>query len=100
MNNFSDFNIKLDQFTGKKIDIDDVVGNEIEVLDFKIEPSKYADKANAQRLTLSIRFEEKERIIFTGSVILREQCEKVKAMDGFPFRATIVALKPRGFKFT
>lgn len=100
MKNFSDFNIQLEQFTGKKIEIDEVVGKEIQVLDFKIEPSKYADKGNGMRLTLSIRYEDKERVIFTGSVILREQCEKVRAMNGLPFKTTIVALKPRGFKFT
>ncbi|HMR18385.1 MAG TPA: hypothetical protein PKA53_03715 [Sphingobacterium sp.] len=100
MNNFSDFNIKIDQFTGKKIEIDEVVDNLIEVLDYKIEPSIFKDKGNGMRLVLSIRFGGKERIIFTSSVILRGQCEKVKAVNGFPFKATIVALKPRGFMFT
>ncbi|SMG35700.1 hypothetical protein [Sphingobacterium psychroaquaticum] len=99
MRNFSDFNIKVDNFTGKKIEIDEVVGNMIEVLDYKLEPSKFKDKGNGMRLTLSIRFEEKERVIFTGSVILQEQCEKVRDIDGFPFAATITALKPRGYKF-
>lgn len=100
MKNFSEFNIKIEQFTGKKIEIDEVVGNSIEVLDYKIEPSKYKDKADGLRLTLSIMFENKERLIFTSSVILRQQCEKVREIGGFPFRAVITALKPRGFMFT
>ncbi|MGJ1305150.1 hypothetical protein [Sphingobacterium multivorum] len=98
MKNFSDLNIQIDQFNGKKIEIDEVVGHIIEVLDFKIEPSKY-DKGNGKCLVLQIKHEDRDRVIFTGSVILQQQCQRVKEMNGFPFRATIEAIKPRGYKF-
>ena len=97
---FSDFNIITERFVGKKISIEDVLDVKIKVLDFKIEPSKrYAEKGNGLMLTLQIIHEEIERIVFTGSVILQEQCEKVRLSGEFPFIATIVAIKPRGFKF-
>ncbi len=99
MKNFSDLNIVTDRFTGKKIEMDEILDTAIEVLDYKIEPSKYSDKGNGMRLTLQIRHQEKERVIFTGSKILQEQCEKVQQIGGFPFRGKIVALKPKGFKF-
>ncbi|TWI22177.1 hypothetical protein [Sphingobacterium siyangense] len=99
MKNFSDLNIQIDQFNGKKIEIDEVVGHTIEVLDFKIEPSKYQDKGNSKCLVLQIRYDNRDRVIFTGSVILQQQCQKVREMNGFPFRATIEAIKPRGYKF-
>lgn len=100
MRNFSDFGIRVDRFVGKKIEMDDVVGIPIEVLDFKIEPSKYTGKGNGKRLTLRVVHEGKERVIFTGSVILQELCLKIREIDGFPFMTTIEALKPKGYKFT
>ncbi|MGH2622638.1 MAG: hypothetical protein ACRDE7_03145, partial [Sphingobacterium sp.] len=78
---------------------DEVVDNPIDVLDFKIDPSKYKEKGNGKVLTLRIRHEDRERVIFTGSQILQEQCIKVKEIGGFPFRGKITAIKPRGFKF-
>lgn len=99
MKNFSDLNIQTERFTGKKIEMDEVVDKVIEVLDFKIDKSKYSDKGNGKVMTISIRHEDKERIIFTGSVILQEQCLKVKEMGEFPFKATIEAMKPRGYRF-
>jgi len=99
MKNFSDLNIQIEHFIGKKIEIEEVVGHTIEVIDFKIEPSKYQEKGNGKRLVLQIKHEDKERVIFTSSVILQQQCQKVMEMNGFPFRAKIEAIKPRGFKF-
>ncbi|AIM37413.1 hypothetical protein KO02_12475 [Sphingobacterium sp. ML3W] len=99
MRNFSDFNIQINRFEGKKIEMDDVIDQDIQILDYKIEPSKYPEKGNGLRLTLQIKFEGKNRIIFTSSVILQEQCIKVRAVDGFPFTAKIISLKPKGFKF-
>lgn len=100
MKSFSDLNIDTHRLTGRKIFIEDVVDIPIEVLDFKIDPSRYPEKGNGKRLTIQIRHENNERVIFTGSVILQEQCLKAKELDGFPFKAKIIALKPRGFKFT
>jgi|SRR5690606_17927997 len=99
MKNFSDLKIELNRFEGKKISIDDVVDKPIDVLDFKIEPSNYKDKGNNMRLTLSIKHEGVKRVIFTSSVILQEQCEKVREVNAFPFKATIKRLIPRGYKF-
>lgn len=97
---FSDLNIGTNRFEGKKIDIDDVLDVQIEVLNFKIEPSIYPKNGNGKRLTLSIKHENKLRVIFTGSLILQEQCLQVQELNGFPIKATIKAIKPRGFKFT
>ncbi len=100
MNAFSQLNIKIEKrFTGKKIEIEEVLGIQLEVLDFKIEPSKF-DKGNGKLLTLQINFEDVKRVIFTGSVILQDQCLKAKELNGFPFSTTIIKLKPKGFQFT
>jgi len=98
---FSDFNLQAKaRFNGKKIPIEELVGNLITVKGYKIEPSiRYKEKGNGMMLTLQIEYNETERILFTGSVILQEQCLDVEKIGGFPFTATIMALKPRGFKF-
>ncbi len=100
LKSFSDFNIRTERFNGKKIPIEDVLGVEIELLDYRIEPSKkYSEKGNGMLLTLQIRHQGKERVIFTGSTILQEQCLKLKEIGEFRCMATIIELKPRGFKF-
>lgn len=103
INAFSQYEIEVNQFNGKKIDIEEVIGEPIKVYDYRIGPSKYANsgKGNGLCLTMQIQFEGKERIIFTGSVILQEQITKAReAGIKFPFSTTIVQLKPKGFKFT
>jgi len=101
MKSFNELGIEMPEgnFLGNKIEISDVVNTEIVISDFKIEKSKFPEKGNGLRLVLQIIFEEKDRIIFTSSVILQDMIKRVKKED-FPFKAKIIALKPKGFKFT
>ena len=100
MKSFKDLNIApIETYVGQRIEILDVVDQEIIISKFKIEPSKYTDRGNGKCLVLQIKHENADRVIFTGSVILQETIQKVNP-DDFPFKTTIIKLKPRGFKFT
>lgn len=97
---FKDFGITATNqpFTGEKIEIFNVLNKEIIVMDHKIEDSKYPEKGNGKRLTLQVEVDGKERVIFTGSVILQDLIKKVPAAS-FPFTATIIK-ENKGYKFT
>ena len=100
MKSFSDLGIKHEgQLDGRKIGIDDVVGKEVTVTDYRIDRSKFPQLGNGQRLTLQIELDGVNRVIFTGSTILQDQITQVNK-DDFPFKATIVRLQPRGYKLT
>lgn len=88
MFSFSDFKIKPREntFTGKKIDIDDILNVEIIVTGFKIEDSK--KKAGTKFLTLQIEYENNKRVVFTGSKNLQDLILQVTE-DQFPFKTTI-----------
>jgi hypothetical protein len=88
---FSELNIKANpnMFSGKKISINDILNEEITVDKFKIEPSKYKEKGNGNRLVLQIEYDKRKRVVFVSSVILMEMIAKVKESD-FPFNTTIV----------
>lgn len=86
MKRFSDFAKEIN-ITGDKIKIDEILNKEIEVINYKITESKYKNKDNNKLLTLQIKVNNEERVIFTGSNILIEQCEKYK--NEMPFLATI-----------
>lgn len=100
MKTFKDFGITpaSPSFTGDKIEIYNILNKEIIVNDHKIEPSKYPEKGNGNRLTLQIKIDEKDRVVFTGSVILMDMIQKVNKED-FPFTATIIK-ENKGYKFT
>jgi hypothetical protein len=100
MKSFKDFGISTTHqpFTGDKIEMFDVLNREIIVINHKIETSKYPEKGNGKRLTLHIKIDDRDRIIFTGSVILQDLIQKVAA-DNFPFTATIVK-ENKAYKFT
>lgn len=88
MNNFKDFNIKPSaNFTGNKIDIDDILNTVITVHKYKISPS--TKKPGTQFLTLQIEKDGIQRVIFTGSKNLTNIIEQVPK-DKFPFKTTIV----------
>lgn len=91
MKQFSDFNIKVEMkaFTGEKIKMARILNKEIEVIAFKIEKSNFHDKGNGKRLTIHFRLKDEMHIVFTSSVQLMEQINKVPN-DGFPFMATII----------
>jgi len=76
---FSDFATEQNTITGDKIKIEEVLGKEIEVIGFKISDSKYAKESNNKVLTLQFTLDEVNRILFTGSNVLLEQCEKYES---------------------
>lgn len=81
---FADENVSI----GEKIKIDEIVGKVIQVIAYKTGESKYK-KANCERcLTLQIKYNDEDRIVFTGSNVLIEQIEKYK--DELPFETVIV----------
>lgn len=90
-NNFSDFNITPTiapgRFSGDKLQIDDIINREIEVLDFIIEDS--TKKEGTMRLRLQFRLNEKIHIVFSGSKTMQDQIKKV-APEKIPFFTTIV----------
>lgn len=88
MFNFKDLGIKPTEntFTGKKIEIDDVLNTEIIIEGFKIQDSK--KKLGTQYLTLQIEKEENKRVVFTGSKNLMDLINQVPE-DRFPFKTTI-----------
>ena len=64
--------------------IADVLGKEITVINHRVTSSKYGDK---KCLTVQFELDGKRYVIFTGSTVLINQCEKYK--DEMPFMATI-----------
>lgn len=92
---FSDFGIKPESksFIGPSIEIQDILNQEIEVIDFMIGPSKYPKKEGDQCLQLQIRYENQLRVVFSGSVYLQQMIQKVPRADGFPFLTTIIKEK-------
>jgi hypothetical protein len=96
MNQFKDLNIKIETpaFTGKSIEVSEVLNNLITIYGYKIGPSKYPGKGNGKCLTLQIEFENKKRIIFTGSGVLMSIMEQIDETK-FPFTATIVEINKR-----
>lgn len=103
INAFNQYNIQTSQLIGKKIEIEEVIGQAIIVSDYRISPSKYANngRGNGMCLSIQIKHEGVDRVIFTGSIILQEQITKaIEQGIKFPFSTTIIQLKPKGFKFT
>ena len=96
MKKFSDF-ARAEPLDGDKIKIQEVLGKEIKVLDYKIAASKFPSDGNGKRLTLQIEIDDIHRIIFTGSVALMGQVERYK--EELPFLATI-RLAGRQFIFS
>jgi hypothetical protein len=88
MHNFKDFNIqpKINAFVGEKISVQKLFNLQINVLDFKIEPSK--QKMDTELLTLQIEKGGEKRIVFTGSTVLIDMIKKVPK-NGFPFTTVI-----------
>lgn len=88
--NFKDFGIvsQSKNFTGEKISIDQILNQPITVYDFVIKDSKYKDKGNGKCLYIQITYEDRKRVLFTGSANLMETINKVNK-DDFPFLTTI-----------
>ena len=65
--------VKTKKFVGKKVTIEEILNKPIIAQDYKITQSKYN---NGLFLTLSISYQEKPCILFTGSSYLIKDCEK------------------------
>lgn len=99
MKNFADLNIVVENtsFIGEKIKISKVLNREIIVLDYKIDESKYPKNKSGKVLTLQIKVDNEQRIIFTGSDYLISQIQQVTKED-FPF-ATKIEKNGEHFEF-
>ena len=88
---FSDLGIKveIDSLLGEKIKIAKVIGKEIIIKDFKVRASKFEKCKDC--LTIQIEIGGEDKVIFTGSGVLKKQIEQVKKED-FPFIATILVI--------
>lgn len=85
---FSDLGISVtpDNLMGEKIKIAKVLGKEVLVKDFKLTDSKYEKTKHC--LTIQVELNGEDKVIFTGSEMLRKQIEQIDKKD-FPFLATI-----------
>lgn len=97
---FSDFNIELTStaLTGDKIDMSDLLNREIIITAYSIDQSKFPEKGNGKRLTLQFNIDERQRVVFTGSIQLQDLIQKVDP-DNYPFSTTIIK-QNKGYKFT
>ncbi|MFL9835010.1 hypothetical protein [Chryseobacterium terrae] len=98
MFNFKDLGIKPKEnpFTGKKIDIDDILNEEIIVYDFEIKDS--TKKSGTKYLTLQIEIDHKKRVVFTSGKTLMDVIEQIPH-DKFPFK-TIIRRNDKRLEFT
>jgi len=78
--------VEVNTLTGEKIKIVKVIGKEILVKDFKVTESKYEKTTHC--LTIQFELGGENKVIFTGSTMLKKQLEQVNKED-FPFIATI-----------
>ncbi len=97
---FSDFQIKpvLKGMVGEKIKISKILNKEIEVIDFRIDDSKYGAGGN-KCLCIQFKMDGVDRVVFTGSKILMEVIEQIPKSTGFPFITTIIEDNER-YEFT
>jgi len=84
MKKFSDFSSETNSLTGEKIKLGNILSKEIKVKSYSINKSKYSD---GNVLKLQFNLDGKEHIVFTGSKVLIEQCEKYK--EEMPFETRI-----------
>jgi hypothetical protein len=84
MMRFSDFADEK-PFKGDKICINDVLNKQIIIKDFRITPSKFN---NGECVSMQIEYNGRDRVIFTGSVALANQCRKYEGK--LPFLTTII----------
>ncbi|MCL1891701.1 MAG: hypothetical protein FWF97_00175 [Alphaproteobacteria bacterium] len=88
IHSFSDFADSRPALDGRKRRIDEVLNKPITVRGHKI----IASKKNAGEMCLHLQFEMDGElcILFTGSAVLIDQCEKYA--DKIPFRTSIVRI--------
>jgi len=81
---FGDFAKEESPLDGEKIQIDKIINQEILVIGYKINDSKYND---SKCLKLQFEIDNEKHIVFTGSNVLIDQIEKYK--EEIPFLTTI-----------
>ena len=90
---FSSLNITIapenEVFTGKKKDMEDIIDQPIVILDYRIVPSKFPEKAFDRCLHLQIEIDGKKHVAFSGSKNLVLHIEQVQRQD-LPIATTIV----------
>ena len=87
MKKFSDFATTNVAILGDKIKIDNVLSREIEIIGYTITDSKYQKHDDDKLLTLQFKLNGDDKILFTGSRVLAEQCEQYK--DEMPFMTKV-----------
>jgi hypothetical protein len=90
MTRFSDFADEPTSLEGDKIKIDDILGQEVEILQYRVLDSKYPKSNSSQCLTIQFRFNGKVMISFTGSNVLIKQMKRYG--DKCPFFAKIIKI--------
>lgn len=85
---FSEFAKEEEQLTGKKVNIDNILNQEIVILNYTVLKSKYDKNKTGKCLKLQISLNGEIYVVFTGSEVLLNQAEKYK--DYIPFISKIV----------
>ena len=85
INKFSDFAEEEKPLDGEKIKIDDILNKEIIIKNFTVHNSKFEGKGKYAKV--QIETEGVTKVIFTGSEVIANQCEKYEKQ--MPFIATI-----------
>lgn len=86
MKKFSDFAADKN-LDGDKIKVDKILNQEIVVVDYRVTESRYKKNKSGKCLHLQIRFNDENRVVFSGSDVLIEQMEKYG--NQCPFKSTI-----------
>jgi len=88
--------VGVESLTGEKIKISKILDKEIMVKAFKVTESKYDKDKHCLKIQIEISGENK--VIFTGSEMLRKQIEQVGEAD-FPFQTVIKSVEET-YQFT
>jgi hypothetical protein len=86
---FSDFATEETPLDGAKVKLDDIINQEINIVAFKLQNSKFSKNTTGKYATIQFTTEQctLPRVIFTGSDVLIDQLERYK--EHIPFQAVI-----------
>jgi hypothetical protein len=84
---FAEFSSEPPPLEGDKIQIDNILNREIEIIGHRIAGTRYSKNTSGKYLTLQIRFDDQLHIVFTGSDVLVRQLTEYASE--IPFFATI-----------
>lgn len=89
MRKFSELNVIVPEtgFVGDKIKMDRILNREVDVLDYRIETSRY-EKGNGKCLYLQIQIGDNKHVVFTGSSVLQRTIEQIPKNE-MPFKTII-----------